>query len=463
MAAMTQNFFDTRIPPWKQVVLLAWPTIVEMLLQTAVNYVDTAMVSSIGIDATASISVSMSTIWLINGIMNAVGIGFSVLVAQSIGQGNFEYARSIIRQALLATAAIGALLTVTVIFFIAPWLPLWMGAEPEIAPMAQQYLQIIAASYLFELSLIVCSCILRCAGDTKTPMKFNMITNIINVIGNFFLIYPSRTYHIGDQQLFVPGAGLGVGGAAIATSLSIAFSGIGLALLLFLRRSPLQIRRTDSFRPQWSIMKDAVRLGIPAATERIMMALGRIASTRMITGLGTLALAANQLTSTAESICYLPAYGFSAAGTTLVAQCIGGKKNELAYRYGKWCDRLGIGCMLVASALMYLLASPMIDLFIDDAETIALGARMLRIAAFSEPMLATSLVLAGVMRGAGDTKHPLYISLLGMWVIRIPLAYALIHLANWGLEAIWVSMIADWAVEAVLFQVRFRRKRWITG
>ena len=220
-----QNFFDRNIPAWKQVLFLSWPTIVELLLQTAINYVDTAMVGSIGVNATAAVSITMSTIWLINGFMNAVGIGYSVLAAHSIGEGNYEQAKVIIRQSILAIGVAGIFLTLIVTLFIAPNLPVWMHAEKEVVPLARSYL---------------------------------------------------------------------------------------------------------------------------------------------------------------------------------------------------------------------------------------------RIEAFAEPLLAIGVVLGGVLRGAGDTSWPFVISLLGMWVVRLPLAYTLIHLFDWGLAAVWGAAIADWAVRAAISCHRFYHKKWVT-
>lgn len=442
-------------------LLLSWPTIVELLLQTAVNYVDTAMVGSIGVDATAAVSVTMSTIWLINGFMSAVGVGFSVLAAYSIGEGNYEQAKKIIRQSILAILVVGIFLTVTVTLFIAPRLPVWMDTEPELVAPAANYLRIIGMAYLFNISLIVCSSVLRCAGDTKTPMKFNILTNIINVVGNYLLIYPSKEVQFFGKSFLLHRAGWGVSGAAVATSLSVAFSGIGLFLILFLRPTPYQISLKGSFAPDRSIINRAVKLGAPVAVERAIISLGQVAATRMITDLGKLALSANLLADTGEKICYLPVYGFATAGTTLVAQSLGSKREDLAFHYGRWCNRLGILVMLVTSTAMFCFAVPIIDIFADDMETILLAARMLRIEAFAEPLLAIGVVLGGVLRGAGDTRWPFYISMLGMWGVRLPLSYILIRSFGWGLEAIWAAMIADWGVRALLSSFRFYRRKWI--
>ena len=185
------DLLDKRIPSWKIILLLAWPTIVEQILQTAVNYVDTAMVGSIGTHATAAIGVCTSTIWLLMGVMNAAAVGYSVMVARRIGESRTEDARTVIRQAMLAVAVIGLFLTVLVELVIAPNLPRWMGAGPDVFPYSVTYFRIIGGAYLFNTALVVSSNILRCIGDTKTPLKYNLMTNIINVIGNFLLIYPS--------------------------------------------------------------------------------------------------------------------------------------------------------------------------------------------------------------------------------------------------------------------------------
>lgn len=242
----------------------------------------------------------------------------------------------------------------------------------------------------------------------------------------------------------------------------IAFSGIGLLLILFLRQTPYQISLKEDFSPDSFIIRRAIRLAVPTAMERMTISFGQIAATSIITGLGTMALSANLLADTGEKICYLPVYGFATAGTTLVAQSLGAEEKDLALHYGRWCNRLGIIVMLVTSTAMFLFAVPIIDLFTDDTETILLAAQMLRIEAFAEPLLAIGVVLGGVLRGAGDTRWPFVISLLGMWVVRLPLAYTLIHLFDWGLAAVWGAAIADWAVRAAISCHRFYHKKWMT-
>lgn len=455
------NLLDSSTPAWKLILMLAWPTVVEQLLQTAVNYVDTAMVGYMGTNATAAVGLTSSTIWLLLGVMNAAGVGYSVMVARRLGAGRPDEAREVIRQAVLSIAVIGAFLTLLVELIIAPNLPLWMKADPEIAPLSTAYFRIIGSAYFFNTSLVVCSNILRCTGDTKTPLKFNLATNLINVVGNFLLIYPTRQITIFDLSFTMPGAGWGVAGAAAATALATAFSGGSMLLMLFRRRVPTQIHLSESFRPRPVIIRQAVSLGVPSLLERATISVGQIVSTALITSLGTVSLAAHQLANTGESICYMPVFGFSIAATTLVAQNLGGGKKDRAYRLGGLCTLMGIGVMTVMGSAMFLFAPQILRFFTREPAVIALGAKMLRIEAFVEPLVAVGNVLGGVLRGAGDTRWPFYISVAGMWLVRLPLAFLLIRFFSWDLTAVWLAMALDWVVRGAISFVRFRRRKWL--
>ena len=455
------NLLDRSIPTWKLVIMLAWPSIIEQLLHTAVNYVDTAMVGSIGTYATAAIGVCTSTIFLLMGVMNATGLGFSVMVARKIGEGNHEAARTILRQSMLAVVVVGLSLTLLVELILAPNLPRWMGAEPDVLPHAITYFRVIGANYLLNTGMIMATNMLRCMGDTKTPLKFNILTNLVNVVCNFLLIYPTRQLTVGSLTFTMPGAGWGVGGAAAATALATAFSAVCLLSVLFLRKGPLQISLRDDYKPQPDILKQAFHLGVPSFLERAVISGGQIVSTAMISGLGTAALAAHQLANSGESLCYMPIFGFSIAATTLVAQNLGAGDKERAFKQGAWSTWMSVGVMCTASAIMFALAPNIIDLFSNDAAVIALGGRVLRIEAFAEPFFAIATVVAGVLRGAGDTRWPFYISLAGMWLMRVPIAFVLINLFGWGLEAIWVGMAVDLFVRGVLCLWRFYKRTWV--
>lgn len=454
------DFLDEHANHKRIIWYLAWPTVLEQLMITMVQYVDTAMVGSLGEQATASVAVSASTTWLIGGIFAAFGVGFSVLVGKSIGARDYEYAKRVICQAVIAIVVAGLLIT-GIVQIIAPFLPMWMGAEPAIWSDGTAYLSIISLAYMFNLAVNVCSAILRCSGDTRTPLIFNTLTNVINIILNTLFIFPTRAVSIFGMDMTLPGLGLGVSGAAIASAISVAFSGSMLALALFIKKHPIRISIKDKFRFDKKIWADMIKLATPVALERITISTGHIAMTAIVTQLGTVALSAHHLAITAEGITYMPAFGFSAAATTLVSQSMGANKPKLGFKYGKVCTWGGILFMTVMGVALFVFAEQLMSIFSPVEEVVSLGAQVLRLEAFAQPFFAASMVAAGALRGAGDTKWPFYISVIGMWGVRLGIAYICAYPLGLGLFGAWIGMVADIAVRGILTYWRYASGRWL--
>ena len=455
------NVLDKSISPGKIVFMLAWPTIIEQLLQTLVSYVDAAMVGSVGVDATAAVAVGTSFVWLIFGIMNGVGVGYSVMVAQSIGEGNLTRAKEIIRQSVMVMLFAGAFLILMTQVVIAPNLAGWMGAEEGIHQDVRNYISIIGWSMIFEVFIIVAGGIIRGSGNTKTPMIYNVVNNIANIIFNFIFIYPTREICIGQLKFEMWGMGMGVSGAAMGTALAAALSGTLMLLTLFLGKSSVKITLRERYRPDKAINGEMISLAIPVAFERVIHQSGQIMVTALATGLGNVALAAHQMANTAESMCFLPTFGFSVASMTLVAQSIGAGDEELAKTYAKLSIKYGVLIMLVSATLMFIFAPQLIGLLIKDSAVIGLGAMVLRIQAFAEPCLAITNISSGIFKGTGDTKWPFYIAVIGMWIVRIIPAAILIKVFNVGLVGIWIPMALDWLVRASISLYRFKGDKWL--
>jgi putative MATE family efflux protein len=451
---------DPNIKPSRVIWFLAWPTIIEQLLLTFVQYVDTAMVGVLGENATASIAVSSSTTWLVNGVFGALAIGYSVLIGRNIGAGDFEKAKKIVRQSLLAAAVAGVFFTV-VMQLIAPVLPAWLGADEAIRADASAYVSIVTSVYLFNIMVVMSGGVLRVAGDTRTPLFFNVLTNLINVVLNFLMIYETREITVFGRTFTMWGAGWGVKGAAIATAISIAISGSILLSRLFKKDYPIRINVKGDYKPDFSIIKSALKLATPAALERITISSGQILMTSLITNLGTTALAANYLAITAEGMSYLPAYGFNVAATTLTAQSLGAGNKEAASRFAKRCVIFGIAMMSTMGVIMYFGAEFLISIFTPVTAVILLGASVLRVEAFAQPFFAASIICGGILRGAGDTKWPFYISIIGMWGVRILTAYILAYPLGMGLMGAWIGMVADLFTRGVLSLMRYRSKKWL--
>lgn len=439
---------------------LSIPAILEQLLVTATSYVDTAMVGSLGAGATAAISVTASCNWLINGVIMALGVGYSVRTAYFIGAGVPEMVRKTLIQSVLGSLilGVGAMLIGSPMSFV---LPGWMGAAQDIRRDAFLYMLVLMIALPGRTFHAVFSAILRCMGNTRTPMIVNTLINLLNVVLNFFLIYSTGTYHVFGWTVTLPGAGLGVFGAAIATGLSLLVGGVWLTAKVLYGSGEYCPKFRGQLRLDGKLQKDCLSVAIPVALERITISFGQIIMTRMVSTLGTVSLAANYVAVTAEQICYMPAYGIASASTALVGQNVGAGQWKQAKFFGKVTGWIGVGLTAVLALAMFLWSDTLGKAFSSDLEVALLSGEMLRIVSVAEPMFSMSTVMSGALRGAGEAKFPFYVGIICMLCIRVTLGAILLFGFHLGLSAVWIAMAVDLNLRGIANYVHFIRSGWI--
>ncbi len=450
--------------PTTTVLKLSWPAILEQIAFTVLNFSDTAMVGVLGATSTAAVGIVSPILWLTNGLIAALSVGLSVQVAHAIGAEDYQHSQRVIRQSMGFSLLFGAILSLLCLV-LTPVLPTLLGAEPEVAPLARSYLWVVSFSMLFNSVEVVFAAILRCMGNTRAPMFANMTAILLNVVLNFLFIYPSRTVLWMGREFFIPGCGFGVAGAALGTVISIAIAGVLVVGTIASGRvgEGLALRWEGFwalFRLDGDILMRCAHLGVPVALERATMALGQIVYIRIVASMGTVAVAAHHLANQAESLSYLPAFGFSIAATTLVGQAVGARLKDEAKNFGRIAANMGLICMTFTGLLLFTLSAPLISLFTRDTEVIALGSRLLKIVAFAQPPQALAIIYAGAMRGAGDSRWPFYINLVGVWGIRVLFASIFTFAMGLGLEWVWVAMLMDICFRGVVCRRRFVSQRW---
>lgn len=450
---------NENIPPVKAIMWLAWPVLLEQILSTLVSFADTAMVGQLGIQATASVSISNAFVFLLNSVILALGTGLTAYVARTIGAKDYEGARAYIRHAIILLGCVG-LPIVTATCLLHRQIPRWMGAGPDILDNAATYLLITSAFRIFIMAMMVLGSVFRGRGDTKTPLRVGFLVNVINIVGNYLLINPTHTVTLFKQSFTVPGAGWGVTGAAISTGFSWFVGGSILALLLFTKKDPSRISLRDSFKPDYALIRRVVQLSLPAMLERASMSASGIVVTRSIAVLGTIAVGANTVSLTAESFSYMPAFAFQMAITTLVGQSLGAGKPDLAERYVKYTSHIGIFTMTLAGLGLYIFAEPLCRIITPDVEAVALASRCLRIVSFIQPVQALTWILGGALRGAGDTRFPFYITTFGNWCIRAAGVYVAVRLLKMSLPAAIIISNIDNVVRCILMGLRVRQGKW---
>ncbi|MDE7180274.1 MAG: MATE family efflux transporter [Muribaculaceae bacterium] len=439
-------------------VRLSLPAMLAQLSSIAMQYIDASMVGRLGADDSASIGLVSTSLWLFWGVCSAMTSGYSVQVAHKVGARDDEGARRVLRQGITAAIIFSFLMALIGVAIAWP-LPLWLGGEESIRPAASLYFMVfVAALPLLTLNYLAGG-MLRCVGNMKVPSFVSGAMCALDCILNWFLIFPTREMSVGGFEFTMPGAGLGVLGAALGTVGAEAICASVLMWYVCCRQPELQLRGTrGSFRPTRDITRKAVNISVPMTVEHAVICGAQIAITMIVSPLGVIAIAANAFAVTAESLCYMPGYGISDAATALTGQSHGAGRPRLVRQFGFMAVGLGMVIMSVMGVLMWLFA-PEIMSVITPVEAIKdLGASVLRIEAWAEPMFATAIVAYGVFVGVGDTKVPAVLNFGSIWLIRVPLAW--FFASRMGLQGVWMAMAIELTIRGLLFGGRLCFTRW---
>ncbi len=454
---MNTNTARFNLPMIVTILSLAWPTMLEQLMQTAVQYIDTAMVGSLGTTATAAVGATTTVNWLIGSTVSALGVGFLSFIARAYGAGDKENAARSVAQATIVTVLAGTVFTVLALS-LSGVIPAWMQVDEAIRPIASRYFFILYLPMLPRAASIIFGTVLRAAGDTRTPMKVGILVNITNVVLNFLMIYPTRTQTIFGLTLTIPGMGLGVIGAAVASAIAFTVGGVYITIVLW--RHPMVSPRGQSFRPDMTILRPCLKVALPNMLQRFGTSLGYVAFAAMINSLGEISTAAHTIANTVESAFYIPGYGMQTAAATLAGNAYGAHDKQRMKDLASMFIPLEISLMILSGAALFFAAPPLMGIFSKSEEVIALGTTVLRMVAVSEPFYGFSIIIEGMMQGIGNTKDPFFYNVLGMWGVRIVGTLVCTQILSFGLVSAWACMIAHNLLIFVLFMICYIRRKW---
>lgn len=439
------------------IMSLAWPTMLEQLMQTAVQYIDTAMVGSLGTQATAAVGATTTVNWLLSSSISALSIGFLAFIAKSCGAKDSESASKAVAQAVVVTLVVGIVFT-AVTLGLSSKVPVWMQVDKNIQQLAGRYFFILYMPMLPRTASIIFGTALRAAGDTRTPMKVGVTVNIINVVLNFLFIYPVRTVNISGISLKIWGMGWGVLGAAAASAVAFTVGGIYMTAALW--KHPVISPKGQKFVPDKKILMPCLKVAVPNMLQRFATSLGYVAFASMINSVGEIATAAHTIANTVESAFYIPGFGMQTAAATLAGNAYGAKDNNNMQRLAKMFIPLEIVLMIASGAALYASAPMLVNIFSDSSEVIALGTRVLRMVALSEPFYGFAIIVEGFMMGVGKTKNPFIYNILGMWGVRIVGTFICTQLLGYGLVSAWSCMIAHNLFVFVLYMFCYIKGKW---
>ncbi|MDR3050846.1 MAG: MATE family efflux transporter [Oscillospiraceae bacterium] len=436
---------------FRRILTITGPAMLELVLSQLFGMVDTIMlgrsrVSTVGI---ASVGLTHNPINLLLGIMSAFNVGTTAAIAWAIGRRDRAEARALARTAMGLNLLLGAVATLLG-YLPAPVILRFMGAQADTYGYALAYLRIVSLGFLpSALNMGVTGC-LRAAGLTRLPMVYNLAANLLNVVGNWALIFG----HLG----FAP---MDVTGAAISTTFSRVVGALAALVALYGMESPVRLRLRQGVALRLRDMKRILSVGLTTAAEQALMQVGFMFFARTVSALGTVVFAAHQVCLNINGLSWVPAQAFGVASTTLVGQHMGAGEPGKARHCARVILRGALTSSLLVGCVFLLWSQSFVRLYDTNADVVRAGASALRIMALGMAGIGTQMAVAAALRGAGDARFPLLASCAGIWVFRVALAPVFVHTLGWGLNGAWLCIVLDQSLRALVVYARFRHGGWM--
>jgi putative MATE family efflux protein len=428
----------------RQIVSLALPIVANNLLQRGVGVVDTIMVGHVSAASLAAVGLCQVLILTATAFTHCFAVGSAVIVARHTGAEEYDPRRWVANTALTGGALAGLFFGLLGATFGGPFAAV-VGARGEVLAESTRYLEILGIAYVFMVLIQVSSAVFQGAGDSRTPLRVVIFVNLIHILIAYPLIF---------GKWGMPA--LGVRGAALGTLISEAV-GTVLLIALLARRGLVALRARLLVTAQ---LRRIVRLGIPVLGERLLTQAMQILYARLILGFEVATYAAHQVGLNIEAMSFLSGLGFSQAATTMVGQHLGARLPSRATRSGYQSGIVAVGVMSAFGLTFLLFPRFWVSLFTSDPEVVAYGVTYCRIAAFMQPPIALAMVMAGALRGAGDTRGPMWSVLVGAWCFRLPVAWIVGVQTYQSIAAVWMAMVIDWYLRAIFLFARYRRAAW---
>ncbi len=437
----------TQGPILKNLLLLSWPMIVMETLFVISQVVDMVWIGRLGGAAVAGAGIANLIFMLVTSADFGIIMGVRALIARHIGAGDIQGARRVAGQALTIGIVWGAIVTIPG-FIFAPQLIGMFGLAPEVVTHGTAYMRVMFAGWIAMEILLMGLYIMQSTGDTINPMKLELVIRIVHVTLCPFLVLGLWIF-----------PHMGIAGAALSNLIS-QILGAGIAMwLLFRGHTRIRLALSD-FRFDVNLIGRIFKIGIPALVMNLQRSFGNLLLTWFIAPFGTTAVAAHSIAARIEMFIFMPTMGLGSGAGVLVGQNLGAKKPERAER-SAW---LALGIvqvfMLVCGALLLIFANHIMSIFTAEPELVKIGAAFLRIATAGYIVMALSTILQNCISSAGDTLPNMIISIVTIWAIQLPLAWAIPHFTSLGVYGIRWSMVIATVASALITLAYFRTGRW---
>ncbi|TZE82428.1 MATE family efflux transporter [Calorimonas adulescens] len=432
----------------REVFNLAWPAIFEMVLETSVWIFDTAMVGRLSAAALSAVGLGGQLIYTLLFVLSAVGVGSAAMVARYCGAEEYDRAERVLGQSFVLSIFIGALLLTITNASVGYFFNVLVG-QADVARPGITYTRIISIGGLIMVPTMVLNSALRGSGNTRVPMIATLTADLFNIFGDYVLIFGNFGF-----------PRMGVAGAAVATTISQSLAFCVTTGYLIFNKGSIRLKMNNIINLDYAILKKLISLSIPASLFELSDSGSRLISSLWLSRLGPVAFAANQVAVSAESVSFMPGFGFSVSASTMVGQALGAKDEKKAEQAAIESAKQAVSLMSIIGLLFLTIPYQIMGFFTNIGEVRELASRCIRIGAFEQPTMALSMTLSGALKGAGDTKGPFYVSLISTWLIRLPLIFMIVFVWKKNIEYVWLVTVFQFLTEAMLMGYRFKKGGW---
>ena len=439
------NYFVENRKLIKNIFQITLPAVFDLLAQTLIMALDMKMVSSLGPSAISSVGVGTAGMYALIPALIAVATGTTALLSRAYGADNKLDGKKAFAQSFFIAVPLGIILTIIFLIFSEQIINLVGNAKDMNLSDAILYQNMTVIGFPFLGVSIATFYAFRAMGENKIPMIGNTLALVLKIILNFLLVYLFKW---------------GIFGAALSTTLTRLFSAIFSIYLVFWSKKNWISLELKDLKFDYFTSKRILKVGIPAAVEQLGLRIGMLIFEMMVISLGNLSYAAHKIALTAESISFNLGFAFSFAASALVGQELGKGSSQKALKNGYICTIIAMIVMSTFGLLFFIIPQFLVSLFTKDKDVIELATMALKIVSICQPFSGASMVLAGSLRGAGDTKSVLFITYLGIFLIRIPITYLFLDVLNFGLAGAWIVMTIDLVIRSSLAFYIFRRGKW---
>ncbi len=439
------------------IVKIAWPSFVELVLTQLTSMADQIMVGQLagskGVAALAAVGLATQPKFLLMTMIQAMNIGSTAMVARFRGQLNQAKANQVLKQALLLNAVMSTFFMV-VGLTCGEWMINFLGGgniSAETLGYAATYLRIQMYGFVPLCIAFTCTATLRGIGDTRTPMIYNTLANVFNLFFNYCLIYG----HFGFPEM-------DVAGASLATVIGQMVAFVMASATILSKKRYIYFSFKEKFNYDKVIMGDVVNIGIPSMIEQLFMRAGMIIFTRAVTGLGDTMYATHQVCLNIQQMSFMTGNAFANASTTLMGQSLGKRRQDMANLYSSHTRQLGLITAVFFGLVLALFGRNIVGIYNDTQEIIDTGGKVLLMVAFMQPFQNSTFILAGALRGAGDTRFPALVTFFSVFIVRSVFSVLLVTYLGFGLWGAWIALILDQLLRFVLISMRYRSGKWVS-